>query len=241
MRAKLIISYNGSLYSGSQFQTHTKNTISNTLITALRRLNIEQTPVASGRTDSGVHALRQVLHLDLPPFWSDLDRLKEMLNLQLPPSIRVNKIEKADDNFHARFDAKSRLYRYVVKTTEPNAFEESFVTFIDNIDIDAISEAIRLFKGRHDFIYFHKSGNDNTTTTREILSASIYRYRDYYIFRFLGSGFLRSQIRMMVAALLAISDKKLSSSQLKEQIDGIKQHTTAIAPANGLYLSRINY
>ncbi len=241
MRAKITLCYNGAAFMGSQQQPTTSNTVLGTLIPILQRLKITATPKASGRTDRGVHATHQVMHVDLPAFWHDLNRLKEMLNVQLPPSLRIIHIEEADEHFHARYSAKKRVYRYVIKEGLSNPFEDDFITFVPSLNREAIRDAIPCFVGTHDFDLFKKSGNDLDHHTRIIYRAYAYSYKGYFVLVFEGNGFLRSQIRLMVGFLLRISAGKATKEQLVEQLKGIKRHSTDIAPHNGLYLTRIKY
>ncbi len=241
MRAKLTFEYDGSKFQGYQIQKETTNTVANRLQNALKILNINGTPVASGRTDKGVHALGQVAHLDLPPYWNDLKRLKFSLNKILHPNINIKKIEITHKSFHARYDAKSRVYRYIVSTKKPSVFLMPYVTFLDKIDEIKIKESIKLFEGKHDFEYFKKCGSDTKNYIREIYKTNFYRYKGFYIFYFEANGFLRSQIRMTVSFLLQISDGKLSKNELKLQLEKKDIFSTSLSPPNGLYLAKIKY
>ena len=102
MRCALTISYNGTHFLGSQTQKSSPNTILGNLEHVLRELNIDTKVQASGRTDKGVHATGQVCHIDLPPFWSDLVKLKRALNKMLPKSIYIKSILHVENDFHAR-------------------------------------------------------------------------------------------------------------------------------------------
>lgn len=226
---------------GFQSQTTTDNTVIGVLSAALGRIGIDAVPIGSGRTDRGVHATRQVLHLDLPDYWNDPERLRQMMNLQLPPSIRIRRVEHAANDFHARYSARIRSYRYILRSGEPNPFEADFVTFVPHLDATAIMDAIGAFEGEHDFDFFKKSGSDTTHYVRRIFRAYAYSHRGYLILRFDANGFLRSQIRMMAAFLLRISEGKATREDLVEQLQCKARHSTDLAPHNGLYLMRIMY
>ena len=101
--------------------------------------------------------------------------------------------------------------------------------------------AIKEFIGIHDFEFYSKKGSEPIQTIREIFDVKFYKYKDYYIFKFKGSSFLRSQIRMMVQMLLNISDGTLSIDNLKNQLLKKEQKLKTLAPPNGLYLSKIIY
>lgn len=236
MRCALILKYNGTHFLGSQSQKESKNTVLGTLDTALKKLGIETKIVASGRTDRGVHATGQVCHIDLPPYWNNLEKLRASINKIVGPSILIKKIKIADENFHARYSAKKRVYRYIIKRGSSNPFEESFVTFLEDVDFAIVQEKIKLFCGVFDFRFFMKNGSDVKSTIRTIYKAFAYRHKGYIILNFEANGFLRSQIRLMVGALLA-----LSSEQIIEQLECKKRHKIKPAPSNGLYLSKIKY
>jgi len=236
MRVFATIAYKGTNFFGSQIQKETQNTIFGTFSGVLEKLGIHSKVVASGRTDKGVHATGQVCHFDLPPFWDDLNKLQSTLNTMLPPSILVKKIKKVDDDFHARYSAKKRSYRYIIKEGKSNPFEDDFVTFIANIDLKKIEQKLKLFVGEHDFCNFMKTGSDVGSTTRIIYKAFVYKYKNYTIISFEANGFLRSQIRLMVGALLT-----LSQEQINAKLHNIKEIKLKPAPSNGLYLSKIKY
>ncbi|ABB44272.1 Pseudouridylate synthase [Sulfurimonas denitrificans DSM 1251] len=236
MRCALIIAYNGTNFLGSQTQKESKNTILGTLEIALKKINIETKIVASGRTDRGVHASGQVCHIDLPPYWSDITKLQDSLGRVLPPSILIKKIKIVDDTFHARYSAKRRVYRYIIKKAKSNPFEENFVTFIDDTDFFEIQKNIKLFCGAFDFKFFMKSGGDIKSTTRVIYRAFAYEHKGFIVLNFEANGFLRSQIRLMVGALLSLNE-----DEILDKLECRVNHKIKPAKSNGLYLSKIKY
>jgi tRNA pseudouridine38-40 synthase len=127
MRVKAVISYDGSHYQGFQKQKSTKMTVSTAIEEALTSLQIDSPIVGSGRTDAGVHATGQVIHFDLPDFWPDLEKLKLNLNRKLS-DISFKHISPVANDFHARFSARKRLYRYVFKTQKPSVFEQKYIS-----------------------------------------------------------------------------------------------------------------
>jgi len=241
MRVKITLSYDGSQFYGYQSQNDGTKTVANRLQEVFSSCGIDAKINASGRTDSGVHATGQVIDIALPPYWRDLDRLKNYLNRLCAPSIMIGKIEEVEEDFHARYDAKRRVYRYLIKVGEPSVFLHSFVTYHDRVNVDKIEEAMVLFEGEHDFEYFSKNGSDPKSTIREIYKCRFYKYRDFYVFSVEANGFLRSQIRMMVDFLLKISDGELNKEALLEQLEKKKIHNRGLAKPNGLYLAKIKY
>ena len=240
MRVKAVISYDGSQYQGFQKQKSTKMTISTAVEEALASLQISSPIVGSGRTDAGVHATGQVIHFDLPDFWHDLEKLKHNLNRKLT-DISFKHISPAANDFHARFSAKKRVYRYVFKTHKPSVFEQKYISYYEAFDPSLLIKALKIFEGKHDFNFFHKTGTITHTTIREIYRTDYVERNGYHLIYFQANGFLRSQVRMMVDAAMLCARGELSETQLQEQLKCQKKHTTRLAPPEGLYLAKIIY
>lgn len=241
MRVKMTVAYNGADYFGSQVQKETEQTVNGQIEKALRTLHIDTKVQASGRTDRGVHATRQVIHFDLPEFWNDLEKLKRNLLRSLPKSIAIRRIDEVDESFHARYSAKKRAYRYIISTQTPNPFLADLVTYVDHLDEAKIKEAITLFEGEHDFEYFKKSGSDTENFVREVYKTRVYNHKGYTVLYFEANGFLRSQIRLMVGFLLAVSDGRYTKEELRAQLALQQQYKLKPAPHEGLYLCNIKY
>ena len=240
MNLKFTLAYDGSLFQGSQKQPNGL-TVEDKLLKAFKKINIETNIVLSGRTDKEVHATGQVFNCMVPDFWSDFFKLKEVLNKNLPTSIKISKISKVKDDFHARFHAKKRVYRYLITSKPTTPFNDKFITYVKDIDKELLQEAIKEFIGVHDFKYFHKTGSDKELTKREVFNAEFYKYKDIYVFKFTANSYLRSQIRLMVGFLLAINNKKQTIENLKNQLNLEKHIFKTPVIANGLYLAKIKY
>ena len=236
MRCALTIAYNGTTYLGSQTQKSSPNTILGNLEKVLNALGIKSKVIASGRTDKGVHATGQICHIDLPPFWDNVVKLKKVLNEMLPSSIEVRSIKTVSDDFHARYGAKKRVYRYIIKKAKSNPFTDDFITYDETIDFERVEKNIETFVGEHDFAYFMKTGSETKSSVRVIYRAFAYKYKDYIVLHFEANGFLRSQIRLMVGALMKFDEK-----ELQEQLQMLKKHPLKPAKSNGLYLAKIKY
>jgi len=239
-RVKAVIAYDGSSYKGFQKQKSTDNTVTHAIEEALQSLQIKSRIIASGRTDAGVHATGQVIHFDLPYYWSDLDKLRISLNRQLH-NIAFKHITEVSKDFHARFSAKKRLYRYVFKTREPSVFEKKYISYYSDFNTETLKEALKYFEGEHDFNFFHKTGTPTHTTVRNIYKTDYREHKGYHYIYFQANGFLRSQVRMMVEAAMSCVKKELNLFQLQEQIDCKRKHISKLAPAEGLYLAKILY
>ncbi|WP_457743773.1 tRNA pseudouridine(38-40) synthase TruA [Sulfurimonas sp.] len=236
MKIAFTLAYNGTHYLGSQTQSETSNTILGNVQKVFKQLGIDEKIVASGRTDKGVHATGQVCDVTLPTHWSDLKKLQRVVNEMFPSSIMMTKVIEVDENFHARYSAKRRVYRYLIKCSKRNPFEDDFITFLPNVDITTLSKNIKSFEGEHNFLGFMKTGSDVTSSVRVIYKAFAYKHKEYIVLNFEANGFLRSQIRLMVGALL-----QLNKTQIIEQLSCTGKHKIKPAPANGLYLAKIKY
>ena len=240
LNLKFTISYDGSLFQGSQKQPNEKS-VEDQLIKAFSKLNFNAKIILSGRTDKEVHATGQVFNCLVPKHFEDLEKLKNLLNKYLPNSIMIRFITKVSLDFHARFHAKKRVYRYLLTTKKTNPFNDKYLTYIESINEELIQEAAKEFVGIFDFKYFHKTGSDKENTTREIYDVKFYKYKDIYVLRFCANSYLRSQIRLMVGFLLNISIGKLTIDDLKKQLRLQKNIFKTPAKANGLYLAKIKY
>jgi len=240
-RVKIIFSYDGSKFFGSQIQRYDKSTVMGTLQKALETLGIDRVAQPSGRTDRGVHALNQVCHLDVPSHFFNLYQLRNKLNHFVMPYIYIKKIAFVDCDFHARFSAKKRLYRYIISHKPYNPLFADYYSFMPTLKLDILNENIKEFEGTHDFKYFKKQGSITHTDTRTIFKAFAYQKNQYTIINFVGNSFLRSQIRIMCDFLFKIEKGELRKDDLKQQLKLQDRQQISLAPAEGLYLSRIYY
>lgn len=243
MRYKLTLSYDGSCFMGFQIQND-ERTVELEIKNALKVMTSKDIKIyPSGRTDRYVHALGQVIHFDLeediPP-----SRFKRAINNILPNDIHVNLVEIVDESFHARFSAKSKEYRYYIDLGEANPFDSRYVSYINNLDIAKMDEAIKLFIGTHDFKGFASAQIDERKdTVKTVFEAKINRLSDKKLeFIFIGTGFLKYQIRRMMGALVEVGRGKKDSSFISlvlEKKDPKISHK--VLDGHGLYLYKVNY
>ena len=232
VKLKLVYSYDGSKFSGSQSQPHGRG-VEDVLRAALGRVGIFAPLISSSRTDKGVHALRQVSCVECAVHW-ELPRLKELINRHCAPYIFVRHINPVPRDFHPRYDAVARCYRYVLNHGRPSPFLSDFCVFYPRVDLAALNAALANFIGEHDFSEFMKSGSDIKSPVRELYVARAYSFRNLTLINFKANGFLRAQVRLMVAnALKSVqSGHKISFSRALSRIP---------FPPNGLYLSSVSY
>ena len=240
MRVKATIAYDGSYFKGFQKQKSTKQTITSEIESVLRSVGIHDDIRGSGRTDAGVHATGQVIDFEVPKFWKDLNKLKTALNRKLK-HISFKHLCFIDENFHSRFSAKKRVYRYVFKTSQPSVFEENYISYFPKFDTTKLQLALKAFEGEHDFSNFIKTGSITHTNVRKLYKAYYRDYKGYHFIYFEANGFLRSQVRMMVAFAMQVATQEKSLLELEEQLYLHTRHSTKLAPPEGLYLARIIY
>ena len=247
MKIALVYSYNGSGFSGSQTQPH-GNTIEDAINKALARLGIFEPLLSSSRTDKDVHALMQVSTTYCADFWS-IHKLKEQIARHLPPKIALKNVHIVPSSFHPRYDASARAYRYILAHGAKNPYLADFVYYCQRPDIKLLNAALNLFCGEHDFSGFYKLGSNEKSSIKELYYARARSFNahkaSYTIISLKANGFLRSQVRLMVANSLKASANEGAMDLLKARFIGgdlsAKIPTKIPAPPQGLYLKKIFY
>ena len=242
-RYKITIQYNGTNFSGFQSQKN-KSGIQDKIESSILKLNNEKKVKIYGgsRTDSGVHALGQVAHFDINSQLSE-DDLKRAINARLNKEIRISKLIKVDDNFHSRFDAKSKKYEYLC-CFEENPLNLMNHYFVRNIDFDLINEAAKLVEGEHNFLSFSKfSGKENNLcnifNSEWFLDDKNEKKISYIIH---GNRFLHHMVRYLVGTMIAVGQNKITIEYFLNLIENPKKDAKIFkAPSKGLILKEIFY
>ncbi|MFT5465852.1 MAG: tRNA pseudouridine38-40 synthase [Verrucomicrobiales bacterium] len=250
-RFKLTIAYDGRPFKGWQSQP-SGNTIQDHLLAAARLIHPDIGPIrGSGRTDSGVHAIGQVAHFDAPAELSlDSDAWVRALNTKLPRTIRVMSCEAASPDFHARFDAREKTYRYEIFTGPVlPPLRVGLAWHVRKIiDQQLLTDALAMFEGRHDFAAFAANRRDPDSNPedkhRTIFSATIEAVGEDLSFVFTGDGFHYKMVRLIVGAIVKTGQGRLSLAELASLIanesNGAVKSPLA-APADGLTLVKVIY
>ncbi|TLQ03731.1 tRNA pseudouridine(38-40) synthase TruA [Pediococcus stilesii] len=248
MRYKIILAYDGTKFAGFQAQPN-QRTVEGVLKKAVNKIAKDPTPeiqiYGSGRTDSGVHALGQVVHFDLPIEMSEVNMLNA-LNSILPLDTVVKKVEIVDQNFHARFTTHGKKYEYRMalgKFVDP--FKRNYTGHWKfPVKIELIENAIKDLEGTHDFSSFVASGSTVKSHVRTIYQASVRedKAQNEIIFEFYGNGFLYNMVRIMVAVLAEIGSERRPVDDIPRLLE-VKDRDQArgTAPASGLYLKEVDY
>ena len=249
---KITLRYDGTCYAGFQSQRRKGvSTIQEELNSAISQLvkSSEVKTLASGRTDAGVHALGQVVKVEVPLQLSPND-LKKGMNSLLPRDIFVEESEWSDENFHPIRDAKEKEYWYLFsEQRKKDPFLSQFVSlFSSPLNIENMNDACKLFIGEHDFKNFYCTGSEVKTTVRTIMEARIMPYGrsdsiwngDVYCFQVRGNGFLKQMVRLMMGALLEVGRGKHLKSSIAEYLENEKiSKLGPTAPPQGLYLKEV--
>lgn len=237
MKLLFIYSYDGSEFCGSQRQPH-ENSVEDYIQSALSHVGIFSKLTSSSRTDKGVHALNQCSCVAIEnDYFNDKKRLCELINRHLHPKMHVKKIIVVNDNFNVRFDAIARSYRYLINHGKFSPFLSKYCLFMPEFDIQKLNEILQVFVGEHDFKNYMKMGSDVKSSVRTVHFARAFRKDNLSIITFKANGFLRSQIRLMMAnSFKALNDGKIIQNEYE-----LKALTRIPFSPNGLYLNRVFY
>jgi tRNA pseudouridine38-40 synthase len=258
---KIVLAYDGTALVGWQRQaegTSVQGILEDALAT------IEGRPVGvvgAGRTDAGVHALGQVascrLRHPIP-----VDALRRALNAMLPADVRVGRVEEAPDDFHARYSARAKTYRYVVLTGEfASPFERRYVWHVPQpLDVASMARAARSLEGERDFAALQGAGSASRTTVRAVTRVHVAEAGSVEMFgtvltlddredrarlvvvEMTGGGFLRHMVRNAVGSLVEVAAGRRDAGWL-EGVLASRDRTRAgaTAPASGLFLVSVAY
>ncbi len=242
---KLEVEYEGTRYRGWQIQ-HNAKSIQGELMDVTRQLFEAKVDLfGAGRTDAGVHALRQVVHLKIPELSINLTprQLQHGFNDLLPHDINVLKVTNAPDDFHARHDAIGRYYLYQISTRR-TALAKNLVWWIkDSLDAAAMNEAAKMLIGRHDFRSFCETEDGKKQSTIVVVEKSeVFTDGDLICFRIGASHFLWKMVRRIVGMLAEVGRGDLTYDAF-ERLLKFESNVPAkfTAPPSGLFLEKVLY
>ena len=243
-RYKLTIEYDGTPYSGWQRQDNAPS-----VQAALERAAaaLDGAPVrvhGAGRTDSGVHALGQVAHLDLNKELGP-DKVRDAINYHLKPDpVAVIEAERVDDDFHARFSAAARHYLYrMIDRRAPLTLDRGQVWRVPRaLDAQAMHHAAQALLGRHDFTTFRDAQCQADSPVKTLDAVSVSRYGEEVQLTCSARSFLHRQVRSMVGSLVEVGIGKWSARDFKAALDAAdRSRCGPVAPPDGLYLVAVDY
>jgi tRNA pseudouridine38-40 synthase len=252
---RMTLQYDGTDFQGWQSQAQGERTVQDVLETAIMNITGEEVRIsAAGRTDTGVHALEQVVSF---PTASKLggDTLARALNAVLPPDVRVLECRDVPEDFHPRYGARSKRYVYIVANMEVlSPFVSRYAWHMRRpLDVEAMRSAVLHLTGEHDFRAFMAAGSSVKTTVRELTELRLTEEGSIGFLgftlegRFLrleaeGNGFLRHMVRNIAGTMVEVGKGRMAPEYVREiLVSGDRDLAGPTAPARGLFLERITY
>jgi tRNA pseudouridine38-40 synthase len=240
MRYHAIVSYDGSNYYGFQSQKNALG-IQEVIEKALKNMTQQTIKIHSaGRTDKGVHAIAQSFHFD-----TELNIPSEAfvyaLNRRLPDDIKIKKVKRVKDIFHARHSSTSKKYVYKFSKRPLTAFQAKHFVYLEGLNYDLMTDATKSFIGIHDFSGFAPK-IEGKPTIKHIFDVSIHETAYKYYIEFHGNSFLKYMVRSMVGTLIEIGQCKKDKNDIIENLKNPNRKLAGkTAPGKGLYLKKVYY
>jgi tRNA pseudouridine38-40 synthase len=243
-RYRLLIEYDGRPYNGFQLQT-AQPSVQGSVERAVSAFCGEAARVvAAGRTDTGVHATGQVIHIDLTRDWRP-EVVRDAMNAHLlPEPIAVLEAQIAAPEFHARFSATGRRYLYrIFNRHSPPALDRGRVWHVKRpIDAQAMHDAAQALVGQHDFTTFRDAACQAKSPVKTMDAARVWREGNGVLLEFAARSFLHRQVRSMTGSLVEVGLGRWSAADLKAALDAQDRKACGpVAPPDGLYLVEVKY
>jgi len=243
-RIRIQLEYDGTAYAGWQLQKQGERTIQGVLESALRIITGEDVRVfGAGRTDSGVHALGQAAHFDLPGA-IPVAKIPSALNANLPDDIQVFRADEMPPDFDARRHTKGKLYRYRIHNARINdVFSRHYAWHIKyRLDTEAMQAAADCLTGEHDFSSFQATDCAAVNAVRRVYMARVTRSADEIIFEIFATAFLKQMVRNIVGTLEMAGCGKVTPDEMRRIMEARNRSQAGqTAPAHGLTLVKVFY
>lgn len=244
MRYKITLEYDGTPFVGwqeQQNQISVQSVVEKALKTYLRQ---ETKVVASGRTDTGVHALGQVAHFDSPQKLNSRKAIYSLNALMRPYPVAIRKMQKVSDDFHARFDAQKRTYLYRIQNTAfPPVLNKNRVWHVNQkLDIKKMNQAAQMLIGKHDFSTFRAANCQAKSPIKTLDSLVVKRVGEEVQITVSAKSFLYHQVRNFAGALVKVGLNRWSLDDFEKAFRACDRKKGAeTAPAEGLYFMKVEY
>jgi tRNA pseudouridine38-40 synthase len=244
VRYKITLEYDGTPFVGwqeQQNQISVQSVVEKALKTYLRQ---ETKVVASGRTDTGVHALGQVAHFDSPQKLNSRKTIYSLNALMRPYPVAIRKLQKVSDDFHARFDAKKRTYLYRIQNTAfPPVLNKNRVWHVNQkLDIKKMNQAAQMLIGKHDFSTFRAANCQAKSPIKTLDSLIVKRVGEEVRITVSAKSFLYHQVRNFAGALVKVGLNRWSLDDFEKAFRACDRTKGAeTAPAEGLYFMKVEY
>ena len=242
---QILIEYVGTNFIGWQIQSKGKSIQKLVQSKLSKILNEKVKLIGSGRTDSGVHAIEQSAHFECKKKIENLEKFLSSLNFFLNNQlISIIKIKKKNLNFHARFSAKSRIYKYIIynRISSPSIYRNRGWYIKKKLDLKLMEKGTKRLLGTNDFSTFRSSSCNAKSPIKTIEKINIKKKKNIIIIQFKSKSFLQKQVRSMVGCLKYLGEKKWSLKKFNKVFKSKKRILCAPpAPAPGLFLEKIIY
>lgn len=243
-RYRLLVEYDGRPYRGYQAQAELPS-VQTSVERAIKAFCGEDLRLqAAGRTDTGVHATGQVLHIDLEKDWKPAV-VRDALNAHLVPEpIAILAVDIPGGDWHARFSAKERRYLYrILNRKSPPALDQGRVWHVKKpLDAAAMHAAAQCLVGQHDFTTFRDTQCQAKSPVKTMDIAAVRRDGEYVLLEFVSRSFLHRQVRSMTGTLAEVGAGRWSAADVKAALDAADRKACGpVAPADGLYLTGVSY
>ncbi len=243
-RYRLLVEYDGRPYRGYQAQGELPS-VQTSIERAVKAFCGEELRLqAAGRTDTGVHATGQVLHVDLEKDWKPAV-VRDALNAHLVPEpISILAADIPGGDWHARFSAKERRYLYrILNRKSPPALDQGRVWHVKKrLDEAAMHAAAHVLVGKHDFTTFRDAQCQAKSPVKTLDVAAVRREGDYVLLEFASRSFLHRQVRSMTGSLAEVGAGRWTAEDLKAALEAADRKACGpVAPAEGLYLTGVSY
>jgi len=242
MRYKITIQYDGSYFSGWQIQND-KITVQGLLENIFQKISKTSKRIivhGAGRTDTGVHAFGQVAHVDLK-LDLGVQEIQNALNGNLPRFCRVDRVEKVDEDFHARFNATSREYIYQCYTGKSFLYSnQSWI--LPKLDLTFLNNLAKQLIRDSDFLSFSKFRNDNKQTNCNVFSSYWKKNKGMFTFYINANRYLHHMVRYIVGSMIGVYQERMTKLDFKLLLDNPRKNVKIFkAPSQGLILKKVNY
>ncbi len=239
------LSYDGTNYFGWQIQNRdAKQTVQGELEKALAKVfAIPITTKAAGRTDRGVHAKNQIVSFPVTTWMNPL-KIKNALSASLPPDIQINQVYFNKKDFHARFSARAKIYRYhILNRKKPDVFLRNFSWHVrEKLDMKVMQQAAKAFVGKKDFRSLINQYEPDEKSTRIVHYISIKKRNPYLVIEIKANSFLRGMVRNIVALLVEAGLHQKTQKDIHRLLfNRRRDHFFQSAPPQGLYLTKVFY
>ncbi len=240
----LITSYNGSNFYGWQIQNDVR-TVQGVIQDTLKKiLGYSVKLVGSGRTDAGVHADYQPAHFIVEDCPIPTEKFLVILNGKLPNDIRIIEVKEVNKDFHSRFSARERIYRYYIFNGNflPPRMNNFVFEIKKDFDIDRLNQFASIFEGEHNFISFCAGKDESSSKVRTINYCRFFLENGFIVFEISGNAFLWNMVRLILGTIIEQYENKNGINNIKNMLKSDNRVKVGkIVPPNALTLYRVNY